>query len=1198
MDQLVRLAPPEFPTDDVVVAAPPRFQAPVGSAVAPLIALSGAAGGAGLMWWSGALSRGPAALILPVMMLVSAIGMALQLGARRTGPRLDEHRRHYLDELRHLGEQLSEAARRQRAALLWVHPHPSALWTLTGGPRRWERGVADSDFCHLRVGVGRQRLARRLVLPPIGPAADSDPVTAEALRRFVHNHAVVEDLPVAVALGAVGVVAVGGEPEAARALVRAMVCQLAVLHGPDIVAIVAVTDHRPLWDWLKWLPHNSDPILGAAMVYTDAAAAGLAVTALCESERRRVVIVIDGADHRILAGAATSCIVVGDVSDGLRLQVDGDRLATRTGGGVEEFACADSMSAAEARICARRLARHRVSQRGPDELHRWCADAGLGSPADQRGPHRWQPLAPADRLRVTLGATAEGVPVALDIKEPAEGGQGPHGLCIGATGSGKSELLRTAVLAMAARHSPDELNVVLVDFKGGATFLGMEGLHHVAAVITNLADEAQLVARAIDALGGEIHRRQRLLRRAGNAVNLGAYRRRGAFDTTLPVLPALLVVVDEFAELLHLHPEFADLFTMIGRVGRSLGVHLLLASQRLDEGRLRGLESHLSYRICLKTATAAESRAVLGVADAAELPATPGVALLRTGDGRLTRFQATYLGAAASVGRQAPTEPAVRLFTSTPAASPPASAATRSVLDVVIDRLRGSGSRAHQIWLPPLSTAPELAELSDGSPGELSAAIGVIDLPFEQRRSPLRVDTAGAGGHVAVVGAPRSGKSDTVRAVVTALAVGHGPRRIQFYGLDFGGGVLTTLTCYPHVGSVATRQEPELVRRIVGHVGAIIAAREAATGADQYGDVFLVVDGWSTVRDEFADLEATITGFAGRGLAFGVHLILTASRWADLRPGLKDQIGTRIELRLGDPLDSDIDRKQAALVPIGSPGRGITAQGEHFLVARVGAVAVARDGTWCAPAVRLLPSLVDHDVMIADAGRPDHVLLGLGEADLSPAAVDFARQAHLLILGDRECGKTAALRTLCRELARGAATRPVLLLVVDYRRGLLGAADADQLYGYVFSESGLRDQLAELVVLLQSRLPTPETTTDQLRAGSWWTGPEVFVIVDDYDLVAGAAGDALAPLLAVLPHATDIGLHLVVARRCAGAGRAIFEPVLAHLRDSGSMGLLMSGSPEEGALMGQHRATVQPPGRGLFVTRAGVQRLQVGWCPP
>ena len=160
---------------------------------------------------------------------------------------------------------------------------------------------------------------------------------------------------------------------------------------------------------------------------------------------------------------------------------------------------------------------------------------------------------------------------------------------------------------------------MLVDFKGGATFLDFAALPHVSAVITNLADELALVDRMAAALTGEIHRRQELLRAAGNLAGVAEYAAARRAGAELPPLPALLVVVDEFSELLAQRPELIDLLVTIGRIGRSLGLHLLLASQRLDEGRMRGLESHLSYRIALRTFSAAESRAVLGVPDAHRL---------------------------------------------------------------------------------------------------------------------------------------------------------------------------------------------------------------------------------------------------------------------------------------------------------------------------------------------------------------------------------------------------------------------------------------------------------------------------------------------------------------------------------------------------------------------------------------------------
>jgi len=159
--------------------------------------------------------------------------------------------------------------------------------------------------------------------------------------------------------------------------------------------------------------------------------------------------------------------------------------------------------------------------------------------------------------------------VYLDLKEAAQDGMGPHGMIVGATGSGKSELLRTLVLGLAATHSSETLNFVLVDFKGGATFASLERLPHTSAVITNLADELPLVDRMHDALTGELIRRQELLRRAGNFASLRDYNRARASGAPLPPLPSLLLVCDEFTEMLTAKPEFIDIFLQIGRIGRS-----------------------------------------------------------------------------------------------------------------------------------------------------------------------------------------------------------------------------------------------------------------------------------------------------------------------------------------------------------------------------------------------------------------------------------------------------------------------------------------------------------------------------------------------------------------------------------------------------------------------------------------------------
>lgn len=490
--------------------------------------------------------------------------------------------------------------------------------------------------------------------------------------------------------------------------------------------------------------------------------------------------------------------------------------------------------------------------------------------------------------------------------------------------------------------------------------------------------------------------------------------------------------------------------------------------------------------------------------------------------------------------------------------------------------------------------------------------IGLVDNPFAQRRETLVVDLRAAGGNVAVVGGPRAGKTTTLHTLVMGLAATGDPGRVQIYGLDFGGGFLSPLALLPHVGAIAGRYDRDLARRIVAHVQGLVRRRETHRG---HGDVFLVIDGWAVVRQEFDGMEEAIGTIAAQGLSVGVHVVVAASRWADIRPALKDQLSTRIELRLGDPADSEMDRKRARLLGARPPGHGITGEGLEFVVAlphldgvdphagtagvlRAGAaILTARHVGRSAPAVRLLPSTVDHADVAAQS--PDRVVLGLGEDDLSPIAVDFVAHPHLLILGDTECGKTATLRTVCREIVRTNRPDAARILIVDVRRTLLGVVESEHLVGYAMSTSAAESHVARTVELLTGRLPGEHVTQSQLRDRSWCTGPEFYVVVDDYDLVAGASGNPLTALLDLLPHARDLGLHVVLARRSGGAARAMFDPVLARLRDLGCMGLMMSANPDEGILLGSRRPSPLPPGRGTLIRRGHPDHLiQVSWTEP
>jgi S-DNA-T family DNA segregation ATPase FtsK/SpoIIIE len=484
-----------------------------------------------------------------------------------------------------------------------------------------------------------------------------------------------------------------------------------------------------------------------------------------------------------------------------------------------------------------------------------------------------------------------------------------------------------------------------------------------------------------------------------------------------------------------------------------------------------------------------------------------------------------------------------------------------------------------------------------------------VDKPFEQRRDLLWLRLDSAAGHVAVVGGPRSGKSNALRTLVTGLALTHTPAEAQVYCLDFGGGALHGLRELPHVGGVAGRQDTAAVRRTVGEIDTLLADRErraaGVTGSDSH--VFLVVDGWSTLRAEYEDLEATVTDLATRGLSYGVHVVATASRWMDFRPAIRDLFGSRLELRLGDPADSAVARRAAANVPERSPGRGITAESLHFLTAvpalaggepadLVKAIASGWTGP-PAPRVRLLPPVVDH-ASVAHAGKGAAIPIGIAESDLRPVLLDFAAEPHFLLFGDAECGKSSFLRALATTITRRFTPDQARIILVDYRRSLLGTVATGHLIGYGTAAAQARELTESVAGYMRARLPGPDVTPEQLRARNWWTGPDCYVLVDDYDLVAAGPDNPVMPLLDHLAQARDVGLRLVLVRRSGGAGRALYDPVIQRLRELSSPGLVMAGDREEGALLGSVRPGPLPPGRGWLVTRReGVRLVQLAHLP-
>ncbi|QIV79932.1 type VII secretion protein EccCb [Mycolicibacterium frederiksbergense] len=480
----------------------------------------------------------------------------------------------------------------------------------------------------------------------------------------------------------------------------------------------------------------------------------------------------------------------------------------------------------------------------------------------------WNSLSPANRLRAPIGKAVDGRLVYLDMKEGAEDGVGPHGSMVGQTGSGKSEHLISTVLALCATHSPEQLRILLGDFKGESAFGPLEFLPHCDGIISNLSKSQHKLDRFKLVLRGELQRRQELLRRTGFA-NVRSYEKaRTSGRTDLEPIPALLLVLDEFSQMLELVPEMAKVMDEVARLGRSLWIHILNASQRMEVGKMAGMIAQQTFAIGLKVKDAGESRAAIGSTRAwEELKNAPQGSAFLVVDGDHTRYRSFYASGQFIAPKMNATErdrteghylpvtkfssvlaplpdtvvnesdleheEAVLALDTTPEPDAPA------VAELMVERMTEAARtvpRGHRMWRPALDDTTALTldvilgeywnrpwdEFTEDS--GLVAPYGREDDPFEHSQDVVALSLIDTNGGVA--GAPQAGKSTALRTVIMSLAAANSPQRVQFYGIDFGGLKLQSVAGLPHVCGIAGTGDEEKIQRVVSEVERILRNRK------------------------------------------------------------------------------------------------------------------------------------------------------------------------------------------------------------------------------------------------------------------------------------------------------------------------------------------------------------------------------------
>lgn len=1362
--------PPVIKPENIVLSTPLSIPPPEGKPwwliVVGVVVVGLLGGMVAMVFASGSHVFGGIGSIFPLFMMVGIMMMMFRgMGGgqqQMSRPKLDAMRAQFMLMLDMLRETAQESADSMDANYRWFHPAPNTLAAAVGSPRMWERKPdgKDLNFGVVRVGVGMTRPEVTWGEPQNMPTdIELEPVTGKALQEFGRYQSVVYNLPKMVSLLVEPWYALVGEREQVLGLMRAIICQLAFSHGPDHVQMIVVSSDLDQWDWVKWLPHfgdsrRHDAAGNARMVYTSVRefAAEQAelfagrgsftprhASSSAQTPTPHTVIIADVDDPQweyVISAEGVDGVTFFDLTgSSMWTDIPERKLQFDKTGVIEAlprdrdtwmviddkawfFALTDQVSIAEAEEFAQKLAQWRLAEAyeeiGQRVAHIGARDIlsyyGIDDPGNIDFDSLWASRTDTmgrSRLRAPFGNRSDnGELLFLDMKSLDEGGDGPHGVMSGTTGSGKSTLVRTVIESLMLSHPPEELQFVLADLKGGSAVKPFAGVPHVSRIITDLEEDQALMERFLDALWGEIARRKAICDSAGvdDAKEYNSVRARmRARGQDMAPLPMLVVVIDEFYEWFRIMPTAVDVLDSIGRQGRAYWIHLMMASQTI-ESRAEKLMENMGYRLVLKARTAGAAQAA-GVPNAVNLPAQAGLGYFRKSLEDIIRFQAEFLWrdyfqpGVSIDGEEAPAlvhsidyiRP--QLFTNSftplevsvggPDIEPVVAQPNGEVLEsddieggededeegvrtpkvgtVIIDQLRKIKFEPYRLWQPPLTQPVAIDDLVNrflgrpwhkeyGSACNLVFPIGIIDRPYKHDQPPWTVDTAGPGANVLILGAGGSGKTTALQTLICSAALTHTPQQVQFYCLAYSSTALTTVSRIPHVGEVAGPTDPYGVRRTVAELLALVRERKRSflecgiasmemfrrrkfggeagpVPDDGFGDVYLVIDNYRALAEENEVLIEQVNVIINQGPSFGVHVVVTADRESELRPPVRSGFGSRIELRLAAVEDAKLVRSRFAKdVPV-KPGRGMVAvnyvrldsdpqAGLHTLVARPAlgstpdnvfecdsvVAAVSRLTSAQAPPVRRLPARFGVEQVRELASRDTRQGVGAGgiawaisELDLAPVYLNFAENSHLMVTGRRECGRTTTLATIMSEIGRlyapGASSAPppapgrpsAQVWLVDPRRQLLTALGSDYVERFAYNLDGVVAMMGELAAALAGREPPPGLSAEELLSRSWWSGPEIFLIVDDIQQLPPGFDSPLHKAVPFVNRAADVGLHVIFTRTFGGWSSAGSDPMLRALHQANAPLLVMDADPDEGFIRGKMKGGPLPRGRGLLM---------------
>jgi S-DNA-T family DNA segregation ATPase FtsK/SpoIIIE len=900
--------------------------------------------------------------------------------------------------------------------------------------RIWERRVDGDGQLATALGVGTVRWTAPV---EAGERSSLSPELLIDVERCERLPGVVAPLT----LGNSETVALHGPIRDGRALARSIIVQSAIASGPADWRLVVVADQPELWDWTSWLPHARQPD-GSHFVCrsNDSAAVNDLVQSLDTGRDGSLLVVVDdpttlarrtGPLRRFLATSNAACVVI--VATGMTVPAVCQRVLTlgSTGGAHWTGVVPSADQATDIRVAGLDLTTAESAARGlaplvdPEDcetdavgIPRNIQLADLRSSADDTSraiARRWAALGPDPAPTAAIGLSGDGI-VDIDLVR-----DGPHALIAGTTGSGKSELLRTMVVSLAAELGPDHLTLVLVDYKGGSTFDLCSDLPHTVGVVTDLDDG--LAERALVSLEAELTRRERIIRSFG-ASDIAAYRLSAAVDP----MPRLVVVIDEFAALAKDLPDFLAALVGIAQRGRSLGIHLILATQRPTGVVSDDIRANTNLRIALRLHDPVDAQDVVGD----ELPTTfprsvPGRVVLRLGPDELVVFQAARCtGAVRSDARHLrvlwprSAVPEVDVSSNETGVTQ-----ANTELDVLVAAIREAAlicetSSPHSPWLEALPAVLD-QETFDRAMVDLamvdSDAIGLVDDPSRQARSGLRWDPV--AGNLVLVGSLGSGTTSTLVALAAAHCRNVGSDDCHIYVIDAkGDSLLDGLASIAHCGAVVRLQEAERLERLIRRLGCEVDRRSLVTTS--HPRILLFVDGLGSLRNKLgmldrADTLVTLDRVFQEGPPVGVAVCATTD--GSSSAAMTSACAHRWIFHVDDPSIARAAGVRGPLPRADAPGRlrvlETMLEGQVVIGAPGLAELPHRSPGVGPPGIGVLRERIDATELRTPSrtvGELQQIVIGIANDDLEEVGLHVPVGDHIFIGGAAHTGKSTALR--------------------------------------------------------------------------------------------------------------------------------------------------------------------------------------------